>query len=429
MKKNSRRFIASAAALGLLSTGAVFAADAPVSGDAALPSQPVTEPAAPAVRNGGTINSVAVREVNGVKMIPLRQVGEELGYTVNWNGENESIELVKGAQYITMSINEDAYAISRRAHQSLGAAPTLVDDSVTYVPLAFITDIIGGYYSENEDGSYKIVNPSIVTVNAVNEDGSLTVTDSYLGEVIVRIGEATKITGGGKEAKAEDIKADMVLAVEYSPAMTASIPPQTTAVTINIENLPAETPDADQDGENQKQTFTFEGEITDITDNLVTIGNPHEDSDAVRLVVSDETQITKGNDKRIYKLDDLKVGMDISGTHEEATTMSIPPQTAALTIEIEAEDGEDADELEAVEYEGKITEINGDMVTVGTPFEDNDAVVLIVTEDTKITKGDDKRLYKLDDLKVGMEISGTHSPISTRSLPPQTVAFTIEIDD
>ena len=125
----------------------------------------------------------------------------------------------------------------------------------------------------------------------------------------------------------------------------------------------------------------------------------------------------------------MKVGMDISGTHEEATTMSIPPQTAALTIEIEAEDGEDADELEAVEYEGKITEINGDMVTVGTPFEDNDAVVLIVTEDTKITKGDDKRLYKLDDLKVGMEISGTHSPISTRSLPPQTVAFTIEIDD
>lgn len=426
MRKNTKRWIASAAALGLLTGGAVFAAEPVDENVVAVPEDSMTEEA-PAVVNGAALYNVAVQDVNGVTMIPLREVAEGLGYTVTWNGENESIEVIKGAQYITMSIDQDSYAFSRRAPQSLGAAPTLVNDSVTYVPLSFITDIIGGYYSVNEDGSYKIVNPSIVTVSEVQEDGSLLVTDSYLGEVIVRIDENTKITGAGQEASAKDIKKDMVLAIEYAPAMTMSIPPQTTAVTIDIQNLPVENEEGTEEPE---MDLTFKGEITSIDDGLVTIGVPFEDDDALRLVISDETQITKGNGKRVYKLEDLEVGMVISGTHSEPMTMSIPPQTVALTVNIEDEGSEEeAETLESVAFEGEITAIDGDIVTVGVPFEDNDAICLVISDKTQITKGNDKRIYKIDDLEVGMKISGTHSAATTRSIPPQSAAITVEIAD
>ena len=425
---NKKRILAIAAVICVLSGSMAYAEYDP---DKVIdPTNPIMTLSAdgeaedtPRVMNGATLPSVSVKEVNGVKMIPLRSVAEGLGYTVTWKGESRSIDVLKGAQYITRSIDKDEYAFSRRAPQPLGAAPTLVGDS-TFVPLSFVDEIIGGYYEENEDGTYKIVNPSIVTVTEVTEGGSLVVEDGYLGTVVVHIGEDTVITAGGKEAKAEDIKAEMVLGIEYSPAMTASLPPQTTAVKIMIENQEMEPEDE------QKEEFTFDGEITEISENLVTIGKAFEDEDAMRLVVSDDTVITKGKDKRIYKLDDLKVGMEISGTHSEAMTMSIPPQTAAYTINIKADaDVEEGDELEAIEAEGKIIEITEDGKVVIKEDEDDMGVALIVTDETVIKKGNDKRIYKLDDLEVGMKISAKHSPVMTRSIPPQTVAFEITIED
>lgn len=425
---NKKRILAIAAVICVLSGSMAYAEYDP---DKVIdPTNPIMTLSAdgeaedtPRVMNGATLPSVSVKEVNGVKMIPLRSVAEGLGYTVTWKGESRSIDVLKGAQYITMSIDKDEYAFSRRAPQPLGAAPTLVGDS-TFVPLSFVDEIIGGYYEENEDGTYKIVNPSIVTVTEVTEGGSLVVEDGYLGTVVVHIGEDTVITAGGKEAKAEDIKAEMVLGIEYSPAMTASLPPQTTAVKIMIENQEMEPEDE------QKEEFTFDGEITEISENLVTIGKAFEDEDAMRLVVSDDTVITKGNDKRVYKLEDLKVGMEISGTHSEAMTMSIPPQTAAFTINIKADaDVEEGDELEAIEAEGKIIEITEDGKVVIKEDEDDMGVALIVTDETVIKKGNDKRIYKLDDLEVGMKISAKHSPVMTRSIPPQTVAFEITIED
>lgn len=424
---NKKRILAIAAVICVLSGSMAYAEYDP---DKVIdPTNPIMTLSAdgeaedaPSVVNGATLPSVSVKEVNGVKMIPLRSVAEGLGYTVTWKGESRSIDVLKGAQYITMSIDKDEYAFSRRAPQPLGAAPTLVGDS-TFVPLSFVDEIIGGYYEENEDGTYKIVNPSIVTVTEVTEGGSLVVEDGYLGTVVVHIGEDTVITAGGKEAKAEDIKAEMVLGIEYSPAMTASLPPQTTAVKIMIENQEMEPEDE------QKEEFTFDGEITEISENLVTIGKAFEDEDAMRLVVSDDTVITKGKDKRIYKLDDLKVGMEISGTHSEAMTMSIPPQTAAYTINIKADaDVEEGDELEAIEAAGKIVEITEDGKVVIKEDEDDMGVALIVTDETVIKKGNDKRIYKLDDLEVGMKISAKHSPMMTRSIPPQTVAFEITIE-
>lgn len=330
MKKNAKRIFASAAIIGMLSTGTAFADGILTITGPGPAMMPENTEATPEI-NGASVNGVEIKDVNGVKMMPLRQVAEGLGYQVEWNGENMSIEVTRGAQYIKMAIDKDSYAFSRRAGEPLGAAPTLVDDSVTYVPLAFVTEVLGGYYSVNEDGTYKIVEPSIVTVTSVNEDGSLTVADSFLGEVVVWIGEDTQILANGKEASVDMIKADTVLGIEYSDAMTASLPPKTTAVRINIENVDVEVEEEDS-AVNDEEAVAFSGTVTEVSeDGVITIGEIRKD--AVALVADENTVVTK--DGKEASASDVKVGDKISGTRSAVETRSIPPQSVALTINID----------------------------------------------------------------------------------------------
>ena len=282
--------------------------------------------------NGAMLNGIQTEDVNGVVMMPLRSVTEALGYTVTWVAESRSVELTRGAHFITMSIDQDAYAFSRRAPQALGAAPTLVGDR-TFVPMNFVDEILGGWYYTNEDGTYKIVQPAIATITEISEDGSILIDDALVGEVVLFVGEETAITKGldRRIYGVDDLAAGMAIEIEYSDWMTASFPPQNVPVRINIVNNEAELPVEEEEAAPE---LTFSGVITAIEGELVTIGDPKADADAKVLVVSDETVITKGLDRRIYKIDDLEVGMKISGTHAEAMTMSIPPQTVALTIAI-----------------------------------------------------------------------------------------------
>ena len=117
--------------------------------------------------------------------------------------------------------------------------------------------------------------------------------------------------------------------------------------------------------------------------------------------------------------------MNITGSRSAATTKSIPPQASALTIEIPVTEDENAETAADVAFEGEIVSIEEDRVLIREA--DGNEVRLIVSDETQITKGNDKRIYKIDDLSVGMKITGTHSAAMTFSIPPQTAAVTIEI--
>lgn len=306
--KNTKRLFAALTVTGMLFSGAVFANEQ----DIMLIQESEATVSAPVV-NGATLPVVEAIEADGLTMIPLRLVAEGLGYTVNWNGENQSIDLIKGAQFITMQIGNDAYAFSRQAPRSLGSAPILYQDTTTYVPIDFVTEIIGGIYNQNEDKTYEIINPAIVTVTEVMEDGSLLVQDDYLGEVLVHIADTTVF------ANDAEITKGAYLAVGYDAAMTMSIPPQTTARYIRVENQIEVEP---------AEEVAFSGIITEIDGELVTVGNPTEEG-AVRLVITEETVILGAD-----SVSDLKVGMEIKGAHSMAATFSIPPQSVAFRVEI-----------------------------------------------------------------------------------------------
>lgn len=98
---NKKRILAIAAVICVLSGSMAYAEYDP---DKVIdPTNPIMTLSAdgeaedaPSVMNGATLPSVSVKEVNGVKMIPLRSVAEGLGYTVTWKGEMQIHRRVEG---------------------------------------------------------------------------------------------------------------------------------------------------------------------------------------------------------------------------------------------------------------------------------------------------------------------------------------------
>lgn len=100
---------------------------------------------------------------NGVVLVSLRAVAEELGFKVEWNGSDDSVKIDNGEVNTTLRIGVDSYykasstAIGLTAPFSFGAAPMLIDEK-TYVP----AELFGLLYSDSEtvsiDGDTLFVN-------------------------------------------------------------------------------------------------------------------------------------------------------------------------------------------------------------------------------------------------------------------------------
>lgn len=76
-----------------------------------------------------------------VLMLSLRDLANQLNYELSWNQSTKTAELMKGAQWTSVTINKDSYFFAKMAPKALGAAP-LLQNSKTYVPVQFVTDIL-----------------------------------------------------------------------------------------------------------------------------------------------------------------------------------------------------------------------------------------------------------------------------------------------
>lgn len=282
--------------------------------------------------NGNEIAADYIVNEAGDKMIPLRGVCEELGFEVNWIEESRAIEIVKMPIFITCSPDFDGYAFSKMAHQPLGTAPILVDGT-TYVPVGFVSDILGGTIDtsndisitygqekEEEEAAPEALAPTASVYATQIGENSLTVMDFVYGEVIVNVTEDTKITDSeGKEIKLSDIDSSMQLNVTYGETMTMSLPPMTTASKIEVTGEIAKVIKKGTVSE----IIAEEGIVTQII-----LGE-----NEVALNVADETTIkdAEGNAK---SLADIKEGTVLRARTNGMATMSIPAQMPTIEIVI-----------------------------------------------------------------------------------------------
>lgn len=76
----------------------------------------------------------------GVKMLPLRQIAEALGYKVTWDNNDKRVDLAKGDHKISVTIGKDNYIFAEILAR-LGTTPIL-KDSKTFVPFDFLQKVL-----------------------------------------------------------------------------------------------------------------------------------------------------------------------------------------------------------------------------------------------------------------------------------------------
>ena len=281
--------------------------------------------------NGKNIDKTYI-ENGGVKMIPLRAVCESLGFTVDWDGEARKIEISKLPMYITCSPDKDGYTFAKTAPQLLGTAPVL-QDGTTYVPVSFISEIMEGSVENGDDLKISLSDVAVEPENAaasvyiteINKEAkSITVEDFDLGTVCVNITDETEIIDSkGEKLSFDALTDERQIKITYNDAMTASLPPITNAVKIEV------TDEIPQD--------IISGTVAEILNENEKIAQIEIEKDGRKTVlnISDETEI-KTIDGSALKAENIKKDDVLRVMTTGISTMSIPPQMTAVKITVGA---------------------------------------------------------------------------------------------
>lgn len=360
-------------------------------------------------------------------MIPVRAIAEALDFEVKWIGETETVQLIRGANFITMQIGVDGYTFAKTAPMPLGKAPVEIEGT-TFVPVDFADEILHTTVTIDPTGTVAITEAGESGEAEPQEaaQGLETAIISEVGEksivvetltgntVVLNIGEETKLVDkDGKDIKITDFAEGMKVNVVYGEIMTASLPPQNIPVSVKIVE------------ERETETSLAKVLAVDLEAQQIVTGEDAEKPETqVVFNVGEETKITK--DGKAIELKDIKADDNIRVIHSLAMTRSLPPQTAAY--EIEVVDEEAAQVPETAELEGTIAEVDAEAghVTIGDEKDINAQTILLVSEETEIVDKDGKTL-KLEDLEKGMEIKAVTKNMMTMSIPPQTPAVKITV--
>jgi len=269
--------------------------------------------------NGEKLDAVYMEASDGTAMIPVRKVCETLGFNVEWNAETNDVVVEKIPMYFTFNIYSDGYTLARTAPILLGNAP-VVENCTTYVPINFVTDIMS-YGASCENGRVDITAPVAeapkhTVVFKGEADGMCVVYDMLLGDVLVNISENTILSD-----ELDTLEKGQLMSVVYDDFMSASIPPMTNAVEFNKIDA----------GLAEIVTGTVSEVITE--DGICRISVIDEKENVTEFNISEETDIiTLEGDSA--ELDILVKDAKVKIMASMASTMSIPPQRAALAVRI-----------------------------------------------------------------------------------------------
>lgn len=164
-----------------------------------------------------------------------------------------------------------------------------------------------------------------------NRTGFVTISYGVMGDrcmvimqlVTLVVGRDTVIRNQfGQNLSLRDLREGMIVDAEFSSAMTKSIPPQSRAFRITVIR------------QNDSISITEDRILSVDTNNgFFYTGNADDMLSQMRFVVNNETRIMDRRGNRI-RLRDLRPGQLVRVEHANFQTMSIPPQTTALTVQV-----------------------------------------------------------------------------------------------
>lgn len=267
-------------------------------------------------------------EENGKVMVPVRAVCEALDMEVVWNDEAKRVEITKLPTYVTFTPFADGYTFARTAPMMLGTAPQLLGDGVTYVPSEFFGEILP-VDCEISDEGIKISVAEVseetteeqpveetvkakVLVTEITENGAM-IYDPERGDVSLNITEETVVTNEAGEKT--ELAAGKLAEVEYSPAMTMSLPPIANAVSVTV----MEAVDYE----------LVETTVKGIEESGILVG---EDESSLTLFV--KTEDFSAIDAEGNSIEEIAEGSKITAIVSTISTKSLPPQKNVLFIRV-----------------------------------------------------------------------------------------------
>ncbi|WP_438350483.1 peptidase [Paenibacillus sp. FA6] len=267
-----------------------------------------------------------------------------------------------------------------------------------------------------QDQSFTAING---TVSELTDTGIVVhgkdIYSAFEDTVVLHFADKTQILDqNGKVIKASEIQKGMSVKAFYGPAVTMSLPPQSTTNYVVVNTTMEESVQETNPG--------TDGIITNVADNKFTvIGSPMEQGgiDYVILTADEKTEIVDEDGKSLT-LDALKADVRVDAYYGPVMTMIFPAQTHADKIVVKA--------TETNKVEGTI--VASDDLTEGqvyvkmgssqSPYKD---VILNITKDTKVIS----MFGGAAELKAGMKVTAYHSPMMTKSLPGITNAEIVVI--
>lgn len=264
-----------------------------------------------------TLNRSYITDSDGKKFLPVKVIAEALGYQVKWFGEDRHVELIKGAQFITMKTTENYFTFSKMAPMKLSDS-AFIENGSTYVPVDFVNEILRGNLYEN-DGKLEITSDIDKNVSTGGfiitkiEDQMIYATLSG-GEAHIMLNKETTILDHktGLAIGLSDLAIGDTLKVTHPSIMLMIYPPQYSAFEIERINEIAYT----------------EGTIDSIQEHSILVNT---NSNLIQFNIDDQTKISGLNESEL-DLSALRIGNSVKIYHSLAMTKSIPPQSYANEI-------------------------------------------------------------------------------------------------
>lgn len=181
-------------------------------------------------------SELKAKDINGKTMIPLSTVLNAMEYEVKWVPETRSIEIMKGAQWTSITIDKNMYFRNKMAPWTLSSAPVIVEGR-TYVPVEFMVDILGkGLQVEDRNLKFNdndfAIHQGFVKEITHDETGTMTITiEKVKGSEDMMDWTVIHTSKAYTHYQKEVIVGDSIKVVS-SMMMTMSIPGQTSGYVV-----------------------------------------------------------------------------------------------------------------------------------------------------------------------------------------------------
>ncbi|CAG7659154.1 copper amine oxidase N-terminal domain-containing protein [Paenibacillus allorhizosphaerae] len=101
--------------------------------------------------------------VDGSTMVPFRKIAEALGATVTWNGELQTITVVRSNKKINLTLNDKKVTVNNS--EIIADVAPLTINGLTFVPLRLLSESLGAEVTYiSETNTAKITAPVIAKV-------------------------------------------------------------------------------------------------------------------------------------------------------------------------------------------------------------------------------------------------------------------------